>query len=171
MPECPSCGSVNREGADHCTHCGQALLDVSSGDGARPTNTSAASTDSSDFAPVAEPVNASLTPTVAGNQGETDADQATLTIASEADKGKVFVLTGDEFKLGQGDRCSISLPLDKFASECHARVFRQGNDWFVEDNGSLNGTYVRTRGKVKLDESTEILIGTTRLCFRHQTNT
>ena len=44
--------------------------------------------------------------------------------------------------MGRGGGCGIVLPDDHFVSTVHARVFRRGNDVYVEDLGSRNGTYV-----------------------------
>lgn len=55
---------------------------------------------------------------------------------------------------------------DQFISTSHARVFRKGHFWFVEDLGSLNGTYVNGRrisGEQQLHLRDEIRVGETVL--------
>jgi sigma-B regulation protein RsbU (phosphoserine phosphatase) len=50
-------------------------------------------------------------------------------------------LTGDEAVMGRHPECTIQLN-SNMVSRKHARVFRQGADWLVEDMGSGNGTFV-----------------------------
>ena len=47
-----------------------------------------------------------------------------------------------EIMIGRGGGCAISIPTDTFASTVHARIFEQGNDLWLEDLGSTNGTRV-----------------------------
>ncbi|MEH3156215.1 MAG: FHA domain-containing protein [Gordonia paraffinivorans] len=58
---------------------------------------------------------------------------------------------------------------DDYASERHARISRRGDDWYVEDLGSTNGTYL-DRGKVttavKVPLATPIRIGKTVIELR-----
>jgi pSer/pThr/pTyr-binding forkhead associated (FHA) protein len=49
---------------------------------------------------------------------------------------------GNEVTVGRGSACGVSLPADTFASALHARVFRRGGEYFVEDLGSTNGTFL-----------------------------
>jgi hypothetical protein len=59
----------------------------------------------------------------------------------EEHRGESYPL-GDEITVGRGGGCGIVLTADQFVSTVHARVFRRGDDVFVEDLGSRNGTYV-----------------------------
>ena len=56
-------------------------------------------------------------------------------------QGEIYPL-GDEITVGRGGGCGIVLTDDQFVSTVHARVFRRGDDVFVEDLGSRNGTFV-----------------------------
>lgn len=56
-------------------------------------------------------------------------------------EGEVYSL-GEELTVGRGGGCGIVLPDDHFVSTVHARLFRRGDDVFVEDLGSRNGTFV-----------------------------
>lgn len=58
-----------------------------------------------------------------------------------AHKGETYPL-GDELTVGRGGGCGVVLPEDTFVSTVHARLFRRGDDLFVEDLGSRNGTFV-----------------------------
>jgi diguanylate cyclase (GGDEF)-like protein len=57
------------------------------------------------------------------------------------DMGKRFPLTRSEIVLGRGADCDIQVDRDS-VSRRHARVFRDGEAWMVEDLGSTNGSYV-----------------------------
>ena len=56
-------------------------------------------------------------------------------------QGETYPL-GDEITVGRGGGCGIVLPDDGFVSTVHARVFRRGDELFVEDLGSRNGTFL-----------------------------
>ena len=58
-----------------------------------------------------------------------------------AHEGEMYPL-GEEITVGRGGGCGIVLPDDHFVSTVHARVFRRGDEVYVEDLGSRNGTYV-----------------------------
>lgn len=55
-------------------------------------------------------------------------------------RGSQFDL-GDELTIGRADGCRIRLD-DSFTSQLHARVFNRDGQFFVEDLGSTNGTFV-----------------------------
>lgn len=46
---------------------------------------------------------------------------------------------------------------DDFASARHARLFRRGSDWFVEDLDSRNGTFV---DGYRIDQPERVQVGT-----------
>lgn len=56
-------------------------------------------------------------------------------------QGETYPL-GDEITVGRGGGCGIVLPDDGFVSTVHARMFRRGDEVFVEDLGSRNGTFL-----------------------------
>jgi len=47
----------------------------------------------------------------------------------------------DSIVIGRSTKCDLSIP-DRFLSRRHARMFRDGDDWKVEDLDSRNGTFV-----------------------------
>ncbi|MCG8425273.1 MAG: diguanylate cyclase [Proteobacteria bacterium] len=57
------------------------------------------------------------------------------------DMGKRFLLDKDEIVLGRGSDCDIHVDRDS-VSRKHARVYRNGNQWMVQDLNSTNGSYV-----------------------------
>jgi pSer/pThr/pTyr-binding forkhead associated (FHA) protein len=57
--------------------------------------------------------------------------------------------------IGRGPDAAIRLD-DDYVSTRHARVANSGDEWFVEDLGSTNGTYV---GAVRINQPTAIALG------------
>ena len=57
--------------------------------------------------------------------------------------------------IGRGTDAAIRLD-DDYVSTRHARVVASGDEWFVEDLGSTNGTYV---GAVRITQPTGITAG------------
>ena len=56
---------------------------------------------------------------------------------------------------GRGSDAAIKLD-DDYVSTRHARIAASGDDWFVEDLGSTNGTYI---GTVRITQPTTIGLG------------
>jgi diguanylate cyclase (GGDEF)-like protein len=55
--------------------------------------------------------------------------------------GKRWSLGTDEIVVGRGSDCDIQIDRDS-VSRRHARVYRVEDQWFVEDLGSTNGSYI-----------------------------
>jgi pSer/pThr/pTyr-binding forkhead associated (FHA) protein len=58
--------------------------------------------------------------------------------------------------IGRGGDAAIVLD-DDYVSTRHARIAASGDQWFVEDLGSTNGTYI---GSVRINQPTAIALGT-----------
>jgi pSer/pThr/pTyr-binding forkhead associated (FHA) protein len=58
--------------------------------------------------------------------------------------------------IGRGSDAAIRLD-DDYVSTRHARIAASGDDWFVEDLGSTNGTYI---GSARITQPTTITLGT-----------
>jgi pSer/pThr/pTyr-binding forkhead associated (FHA) protein len=58
--------------------------------------------------------------------------------------------------IGRGTDAAIRLD-DDYVSTRHARIAASGDQWFVEDLGSTNGTYV---GTVRITQPTTLTLGT-----------
>ena len=48
---------------------------------------------------------------------------------------------GDQIKIGRSADCQLILD-DDYVSTRHARIYRSGDGYLVEDLGSTNGTYL-----------------------------
>jgi hypothetical protein len=58
--------------------------------------------------------------------------------------------------IGRGGDAAIRLD-DDYVSTRHARIAASGDQWFVEDLGSTNGTYI---GTVRISQPTTLTLGT-----------
>jgi pSer/pThr/pTyr-binding forkhead associated (FHA) protein len=67
---------------------------------------------------------------------------------AELDQGPVLI--------GRGSDAAIRLD-DDYVSTRHARIASSGDQWYVEDLGSTNGTYV---GSARITQATSISLGT-----------
>jgi hypothetical protein len=59
-------------------------------------------------------------------------------------RGRTYEL-GDELTVGRAGGCQVALGDDNYVSQLHARVFRRDGQFYVEDLGSTNGTYVNRK--------------------------
>ena len=62
----------------------------------------------------------------------------------------------EELTIGRGPDNDFQLG-DDFSSARHARLFRRGSEWFVEDLDSRNGTFVQG---MRIDQPERVSVGT-----------
>ncbi|SDS68516.1 FHA domain-containing protein [Corynebacterium timonense] len=62
----------------------------------------------------------------------------------------------EDITLGRADTNDFVLG-DDYASSRHARLFRRGSEWFVEDLDSRNGTFVQG---TRIDQPERVSVGT-----------
>ena len=82
-------------------------------------------------------------------------------------KGKSYGL-GEELTIGRAEKCHIVVD-DTYVSQVHARLYANGDSYFVEDLGSTNGTYLNRRritSPVELSRGDRVKIGKTVLEMR-----
>jgi pSer/pThr/pTyr-binding forkhead associated (FHA) protein len=85
----------------------------------------------------------------------------TLVVTHGALTGTRISLDGRPILIGRADDSTLVLD-DDFASTRHARLSMRGTDWYVEDLGSTNGTYVedqRIAQVTPLGPGTRVRIG------------
>jgi hypothetical protein len=70
--------------------------------------------------------------------------------------GERAELSAGPVLIGRGSDAAIRLD-DDYVSTRHARIAASGDQWFVEDLGSTNGTFV---GTVRITQPTTITMGT-----------
>jgi pSer/pThr/pTyr-binding forkhead associated (FHA) protein len=71
-------------------------------------------------------------------------------------KGETVSLDDAPLLIGRGSDAAIRLD-DDYVSTRHARIASSGEQWFVEDLGSTNGTYV---GTTRITQPTALQLGT-----------
>jgi pSer/pThr/pTyr-binding forkhead associated (FHA) protein len=146
---CPECGIRNSEGASFCVRCGASLL------ADQPESATTLS-----YQPGEEDGEPNALAAIAG-------DEACLVIRSGGGRsGETYPLRGPVVTIGRHPDAAIFLD-DVTVSRNHAQVVREGDDWVIVDEGSLNGTYVnRRRGeRAVLGDGDEIQIGKYKLTF------
>ena len=79
-----------------------------------------------------------------------------LLVVSGENAGARAELADAPLLIGRGSDAAIRLD-DDYVSTRHARVAASGDEWFVEDLGSTNGTYI---GSTRITQPTTIGVGT-----------
>ena len=147
---CPECGFVNVEGANYCQKCGAFLGDVTQ---AHDNTTAAWQVDETGELKAVDP--------------EQIADDATLVIRAGGGRaGEAFSVSGDQMRIGRSPDAEIFLD-DVTVSRNHALLVRRRDGIYIDDLGSLNGTYVN-RQRIeshKLTDGDEVQVGKYKLTF------
>ncbi len=79
-----------------------------------------------------------------------------VAILEGGNKGETISLDEAPLLIGRGNDAAIRLD-DDYVSTRHARIVSSGDQWFVEDLGSTNGTYV---GTSRISQATALQLGT-----------
>ena len=145
---CTECGFQNPETANYCSRCG-ALLEKS--EGAAEATESFSADDVGELAH--EPVEGLEGPALVVRFGGGRA-------------GESFRPTGERTRIGRSPECEVFLD-DVTVSRHHAVLIEQDGVFLVEDEGSLNGTFVNRRriDRARLENGDELQIGKYRLTF------
>ena len=146
---CQECGFQNPEAANYCARCG-ALLVKDEG-GAEATQSFTA--DETDETP-AEALESM------GVQGP-----ALVVRSGGGRAGEMFPLDG-ETTVGRSPDCGIFLD-DVTVSRKHAILRERDGNFVIEDQGSLNGTFVNRKRveSAQLEDGDELQVGKYRLTF------
>jgi len=75
-----------------------------------------------------------------------------------ADNSARFPLLEEEITWGRNKGTYI-FPEDGFMSRAHAKVYQRGENYFLEDLGSRNGTFIKVRGKTPVPVGAMVLAG------------
>jgi pSer/pThr/pTyr-binding forkhead associated (FHA) protein len=145
---CTECGFQNPETANYCSRCG-ALLEK--GESAVEITQT--------FAP--EEVVDAQQELVEGFEGP-----ALVVRFGGGRAGESFRPAGPRTRIGRSPECEIFLD-DVTVSRNHAVLHERDGRFYVEDEGSLNGTFVNRKriDKVVLENGDELQIGKYRLTF------
>jgi len=155
MPgHCPECNFVNPEGANYCQKCGAYLGGAAEGGGDDPTTMTYTVDDTGDMQPI-------------------DIDQvlersgAALVIRTGGGRaGESFTIDADRVSIGRSPDAGVFLD-DVTVSRNHALLVRRRDGLYIDDLGSLNGTYVNRRRieSHRLQDSDEIQIGKYKMSY------
>jgi pSer/pThr/pTyr-binding forkhead associated (FHA) protein len=148
---CQECGFANAEGANYCQRCGAFLAQSEP-----PPGTTTATYKIGETGEIEE---LQLQDVVAGG--------ATLVIRAGGGRaGETFPLDGDRLTVGRRPDSDIFLD-DVTVSRDHAILVRRGEDYYLDDCGSLNGTYVNRRRieSHRLTDGDELQVGKYKLAY------
>ena len=151
---CPECGFNNAEGANYCQRCG-AFIGAQAPESAPSEGKTATYRvgETGEFIPV--------------EIGEVVAKGAALVIRSGGGRvGESFPLDGDRMTVGRRPDADIFLD-DVTVSRDHAMLVHRSDEWFLDDLGSLNGTYVNRQRieSQRLGDGDELQVGKYKLTF------
>lgn len=94
-----------------------------------------------------------------------DAGPRRLVVTEGPLRGTTLPLASSAILIGRAPSCTLVLD-DDYSSSRHARVYPEAGQWFVEDLGSTNGTYVdrqRVDGPVPVRPGSQIRVGQSTL--------
>jgi FHA domain/zinc-ribbon domain len=145
---CQECGFQNAVTANYCSRCG-ALLEK--GDHAAETTQTFSADEMGDETGSA----------VEGLEGP-----ALVVRSGGGRAGETFRPNGDRTKIGRSPDCDVFLD-DVTVSRNHAVLVAREGAYFIEDQGSLNGTFVNRKriDTSQLENGDELQIGKYRLTF------
>lgn len=88
-------------------------------------------------------------------------DRCTLSVLSGPMNGSMFQVEGEEVVLGRGSEAAVRIQ-DQSLSRRHARLYRSGERFYLEDLGSTNGTHLngeRIKLAARLHDGDRIQLG------------
>jgi hypothetical protein len=152
---CTECGFVNDEGANYCQRCGALLAraEVTGGVGGDPITATYRIDEAGELVPM--------------ELDEVTAHGPALVIRAGGGRvGESFAVERERTSIGRRPDAEVFLD-DVTVSRDHALLIRRGEQWHLDDCGSLNGTYVN-RSRIesqRLEEGDEVQIGKYKLTF------
>ena len=153
---CPECGFLVQEGANYCAKCG-AYVGATAAE-RRPA------TDATTATYVIDDETGELRPAAVEDVA---AQSGALVIRSGGGRvGQSFPLRGERMGIGRSPDADIFLD-DVTVSRDHAVLVRRSGAWFLDDSGSLNGTYVNRRRieSHRLEDGDELQVGKYKLTY------
>ena len=150
---CPECGFQNPEAANYCAKCGALLV----------KDDSASDTTMSYTPEEGEEESGAILE-------EIKTEGPALVVRSGGGRaGEHFLLESEMTTVGRSPDCDVFLD-DVTVSRRHAQVLRRDGQFVIEDEGSLNGTFVNRRRieSGALEDGDEVQIGKYKLTFLSQ---
>ena len=154
---CPECGFVNTEGANYCQKCGAFLGSQEDKPAESQTATYRIDETTGELVPVD-------VEEVVAHEGA-----AVVIRAGGGRVGESFALDHDRMTIGRRPDSDVFLD-DVTVSRDHALLVKRGGDYYLDDLGSLNGTYVN-RHRIeshRLEDGDELQVGKFKLTFLSQ---
>jgi hypothetical protein len=148
---CPECGFGNADGANYCQRCGAFLAQ-----GEPSTGDTTATYKIGETGEIEEI-----------DLEEVTARGAALVIRAGGGRaGESFALEGDRLTVGRRPDSHVFLD-DVTVSRDHAVIVHRGSDFYLDDCGSLNGTYVNRKRieSHRLTDGDELQVGKYKLAF------
>jgi len=148
---CPECGFQNTESANYCSRCG-ALLEKEDASGVETTMTFTPDEGDEEAADLLQDM---------GIKGP-----ALVVRSGGGRTGETFHLESERTTIGRSPDCEIFLD-DVTVSRKHAVLVEHDSSFIVEDQGSLNGTFLN-RSRIEsapLGDGDELQVGKYRLTF------
>ncbi|MBI4860735.1 MAG: zinc ribbon domain-containing protein [Candidatus Riflebacteria bacterium] len=160
---CPSCGNEIPEQSRFCPRCGSRTDSAAApADASAPSKCSSCS---SDVEPGALFCSGCGTRVSAGEaisvpgRPKPKGEVIRLRVVAGKEKDKIYEIEKTEVRIGRLSENDIPMETDGYVSGKHTRISRQGNDFFVEDLGSTNGTFLKVRKQTRLVPGDEIKVG------------
>lgn len=113
-------------------------------------------------------VQATAAPPAPGARVKRGRSARVLVVTEGALAGTTITLTGQPITMGRAEDSTLVLT-DDYASSRHARLTARNGEWFLEDVGSTNGTYLdraKVTGPTPVPLGVPIRIGRTALELR-----
>jgi hypothetical protein len=150
---CPECGFVNPEGANYCQKCG-AYLGGPKDEGDEPTTMTYRVGETGEMEPVDM------------DEVLEESGAALVIRAGGGRAGESFTVTEDRVSIGRSPDAGVFLD-DVTVSRNHALLVRRRDGFYIDDLGSLNGTYVNRRRIEShlLADGDEIQVGKYKLSY------
>ncbi len=146
---CPECGVEVVEGAKYCSNCGTFV-----GTPDKP--------DQSTTATYVIDATGELRPV---DVGRVAAGGGALVIRAGGGRvGQSFPLSGERMTIGRSPDADVFLD-DVTVSRDHAVLVQRNGAWYLDDSGSLNGTYVNRKriDSHRLEDGDELQVGKYKL--------
>ena len=146
---CPECGFQNPETSNYCSRCGALLM---RDDLSPETTMTFTPEDREDDSVALDEI---------GIRGP-----ALVVRAGGGRAGETFRPEGERTTIGRSPDCGIFLD-DVTVSRKHAVLVERDGGYYIEDQGSLNGTFLNRRRieSARLEDGDELQIGKYRLSF------
>jgi pSer/pThr/pTyr-binding forkhead associated (FHA) protein len=152
---CPECGFNNADGANYCQRCGAFIGQAEAPASAESSTATYRIDETGELVPM------EIEDVVAQGGGA-----ALVVRAGGGRVGESFPLDRDRMTIGRRPDSDVFLD-DVTVSRDHALIVRRGDEFHLDDLGSLNGTYVNRRRieSHHLADGDELQVGKYKLTF------